>query len=278
MIHAMPTLAAGHQAADWELPKNLLTLWTAYERLTDADVPDNGELPATRQATVKALLDAAMTGEPLPGEDTPSDGRKSLDFDHAWTAARRDALEQLTEQISRHDRAPVYEALQNALDEAMERFRGDIAAAGAWATIDPSRIPLALLDEPREVIDAVKRVLGDTPRRYMAIRTAWSFLRGPGVTAGQYGYNAGEDPNLPTAEVDNWHDIAPDWTPANRRDWKAGMVHQWLGDLINRGARMWVPSAHQQLMQHLEDFPPAPPRRAGQGVVDPFTFAGRPAA
>lgn len=262
------TLIAGHRAGDWTLPADLVTLHDARERLTGADVPDNGELPATRSATVKLMLAAAQTGEALPGADGTSTGRRSLDFTQAWEAARADAVAELDKQLHRYDPAPLWQVLQDALDECIKGFRADMAAAGAWAAIDPHAIPLRILEEPDDTREAVARLLGDGPRRYAAIRQAWGTMR-PGQQPGGFGYHPGDDPTLPLAEIRNAPEILG-WTPDTPRHhtWKTGMVHQWVGEMIRRGAHFWTPSPDQQRAAHLHYFPP---RDRHRGFVNSFT-------
>src|SRR3569833_1345137 len=166
------TLAAGHNAGDWQLPDDFVTLYRAHERLRTAEVPANGTLPSMRGAAARAMIDAATNGTALPGEDHVGDGRRSLDFAAAWESARTDAAEAVDMQLSRYATTPLYEALQEALDETIARFQADIAAAGPWAGIDPQAIPLRLLDEPREAGGAGGRGRGGAPRRDTASRRA----------------------------------------------------------------------------------------------------------
>jgi hypothetical protein len=270
----LPTLIAGHRARDWALPDDLVISFDARERIVAADAPANGTLPSTTSAAAKAMIDAAMAGKQLPGEDTLIDGRRSLDFTTAWMAARKEALRRLDELVERYDQTKLYAALQTALDETIETFRRDrdIANSGSrrWADLDTTAMSfhdaMTLLDDPAEVHQALRRVLGDDTRRYDAIRTAWRAMR-PELT--RQNYDVEMDPNAPLGEIRNAPEII-EWNPRHlHATWRLGMTHAFLADMIDRGAVFWVPDVYAQVQAHRAYYA-QPAQPAVRRLVSPF--------
>lgn len=255
---AIGSFIEGVRRGDWDGPKDLVAQVDAYHRLRTAGTPDNGELPATRQATVAAMIDAALNGRPLPGEDTVSGGARSLDFALAWEAGRKDAVAQLVGQINQVDKNTLITYLQPALAQVIDGFRADVTAAGRWATIDSGSIPRELLTEPAKVREAVLRIF-DIDAQYMPIRQAWRALR-PAQNPTDYGYDVAVDPDLLIAEIKNVPAVWPEWRTydpyRHAAPWGSNATGSKLSWLLAHGGEVWVPTHREQLEHWYVCYPP----------------------
>ncbi|MFD7786518.1 hypothetical protein ACFV4Q_26055 [Streptomyces nojiriensis] len=220
--HGDHQLVTAARAGVHTLPQQILDDYTALEAHLDAHTDSRGNLAPGAAKEADRLTDAIMRAK-------------------AWGNAPQILVDHV----------------QPALARFLDDLAADLKTAGRHAVQPGATIDM--LDEPDHVRAAILRLHSAYPT-YGHLRASWRVLRSDGDTVDPLGLTS------PLAEVANLPDLVPDWEPAHHGrtpwPWHTTVFHVRMGWLLDRGARLWLPTAAQQTEAWHKAHPEARVRQA----------------